>query len=164
MGKKSQNNKDNKNKFNPIKNIGGNVIIWILIIGMSITALQIFSSDNNSQVASLSEFKEYLNSGRIESGTVTGTPLDGWVFEGKLASSDRSRTSEGSQGLFFKTNLINVSEDMHKKFENLNIKVERPTPGFFQYLMNFSPWLLIIFFWFFIMKRILTKTNIPRIT
>ena len=46
MSKKPQNNKD---KFNPMKNIGGNIVIWILIIGMSITALQIFSSNNNTK-------------------------------------------------------------------------------------------------------------------
>ena len=54
MDKKSKNNKD---KFNPIKNIGGNVVVWILIIGMSITALQMFSSGNNYEEVSILDFK-----------------------------------------------------------------------------------------------------------
>ena len=37
-----------KDKFNFIKNIGGNILVWVLIIAMSITALQILSSDNKA--------------------------------------------------------------------------------------------------------------------
>ena len=58
MTKKQKNNKDN---FNPMKNIGSNIIIWILIVVMCITALQIFSSDSSSQKITTAKFKEYLN-------------------------------------------------------------------------------------------------------
>ena len=57
----------NKNKNNIIKNIGGNIIIWVLIVAMSITALQILSSDKNPIPVDYSEYLNLLESGKIKS-------------------------------------------------------------------------------------------------
>ena len=136
MDKKSKNNKD---KFNPIKNIGSNVVIWILIIGMSITALQIFSSDNNYHEISIRDFNEHLNAGRIESGTVTGTSLDTpYIFKGKLKSSARSTTSQ-EPSLFITTNLIDISDAVQN---HGNILVKESKTGFFDYLIHFCKQLI----------------------
>ena len=101
MNKKSQNN---KNKFNPIKNIGGNIIVWILIIAMSITALQILSSDKNNKEISLTKYEELLGNGSIKSGTVTGNKTEGWVFEGELKEPDIIDESTNESYVFFTIN------------------------------------------------------------
>ncbi|WP_304036404.1 ATP-dependent metallopeptidase FtsH/Yme1/Tma family protein, partial [Mesonia mobilis] len=37
--------------------------------------------------------------------------------------------------------------------KGINYRFEEQTPGLLDYLIQFSPWLLIIFFWFFLMKK-----------
>ena len=47
-----KNNKNKKNKYNPKniwKSLGGNLLIWVLIIIMAVTALQFFSTDYKPQ-------------------------------------------------------------------------------------------------------------------
>ena len=78
MTKKPDNN---KNKFNFAKNIGGNILIWILIVAMSITALQILSSDNKPVPISHTQYLSLLNDGKIESATITGKEFSGKLFE-----------------------------------------------------------------------------------
>ena len=70
-------NKKNKKDNNIWKTVGGNIIIWILIIVMSITALQYFSSDYKPITIAYTEFLEHLNNGNIESGKIIGRKFNG---------------------------------------------------------------------------------------
>ena len=151
MSKKT-NNKNNK--FDFAKNIGGNVLIWILIIAMSVTALQILSSDNKPVPISHTQYLSLLNSGQIESATITGKE-----FKGKLFSAD-SLLNKITNSVDYNDYFINilpyeVSHQDEKVWEknNIIITANEPTVSFFDYVIQFSPWLLIIFFWFFIMRR-----------
>ena len=76
--------KNSKNKFNFTKNIGGNILIWVLIIAMSITALQILSSDNKPIPISHTQYLSLLNNGKIELGTITGKQFLGKLFNVKM--------------------------------------------------------------------------------
>ena len=77
MGKKTNNK---KNKLNLAKNIGGNILLWILILVMSVTALQILSSDNKPVPITHTQYLSLLNNGKIESATVTGKEFSGKLF------------------------------------------------------------------------------------
>ena len=46
-----------------------------------------------------------------------------------------------------------LRENVLDKFPNLKYQYIQPTQSFWSYFMNFAPWLLIIVFWFVIMKR-----------
>jgi cell division protease FtsH len=39
------------------------------------------------------------------------------------------------------------------KKQGINCRFEEQTPGLIDYLIQFSPWLLIILFWFFLMRK-----------
>ena len=70
--KKKKTNKKNAN--NKIwKTVGGNVIIWVLIIVMSVTALQLFSTDKKPKQITYSEFKDFLDAGKIDSAEILET-------------------------------------------------------------------------------------------
>ena len=58
----------NKNKKNKKiwKNVGGNLLIWALIIIMAVTSLQFFSSDYQPKTLTYSQFQEYIESEIIE--------------------------------------------------------------------------------------------------
>ena len=45
MKKNKQNKKENNNPKDIWKTLGGNLLIWVLIIIMAVTALQFFSTD-----------------------------------------------------------------------------------------------------------------------
>ena len=59
MNKKKKNNKD------IWKTLSGNILIWLLIIIMSITALQYFSNDYKSEVLDYTQFQQYLDDDQI---------------------------------------------------------------------------------------------------
>ena len=135
------------------KTVGGNIVIWILIIVMSVTALQIFSTDNKPKQITYSEFKNYLDSGKIESAEITGR-----TFNGKFISTEifeNELTAETKEFSTFITILPEVSIEMTKAWDKNNIKYEfkDQTFGLTEYLIQFSPWLLIILFWFFLMRK-----------
>ena len=71
-------NNKNKNKTQKIwKSLGGNLIIWVLIIIMAVTALQYFSSDFKPKVLTYTEFQEYIEKNLIESGSIVGRSFKG---------------------------------------------------------------------------------------
>ena len=152
MQKKSKNNKSNKN-VNFIKNIGGNVIVWVLIIAMSISALQLLSSKEKTQAIDYSEYLRLLDSGKVKSATITGK-----TFLGKLGEPEvfiNELTGQPSEYLAFSTILPEVSIEMTEEWNKRGVSYtfREESFSFFDYLIQFSPWLLIIFFWFFIMRR-----------
>jgi len=151
MAKKKDNKKNN---FNPMKNIGGNIIVWILIVGMSITALQIFSSDNTPRNITTAEYMRYLDDGEIKSIKAGGDNSHGFEILGELKSESRGNDS-GESIVHFKTHLPEITKDITDKWKekNIDFNAEPSTQGFFDYLIHFSPWLLIILFWLFIMRR-----------
>ena len=148
--------KKNKKKLsnNKIwKTVGGNIIIWILIIIMSVTALQIFSTDNEPKQITYSEFKGYLDSGKIESAEIIGRTFNGQFKEIEIFENEV--TTEPKEYSSFITILPEVSIEMTKKWDENNLKYEfkDQTFGLTEYLIQFSPWLLIILFWFFLMRK-----------
>ena len=152
--KKNKNKKKNKLPNNKIwRTIGGNIIIWILIIIMSVTALQIFSTDNEPKQITYSEFKSYLDLGKVESGEIVGRTFNGKFKE--VEYFENNITNEPKEYTGFITILPEVSIEMTKIWDENNLKYEfkDQTFGLTEYLIQFSPWLLIILFWFFLMRR-----------
>ena len=152
--KKNKNKKKNKLPNNKIwRTIGGNIIIWILIIIMSVTALQIFSTDNEPKQITYSEFKSYLDLGKVESGEIVGRTFNGKFKE--VEYFENNITNEPKEYTGFITILPEVSIEMTKIWDDSNLKYEfkDQTFGLTEYLIQFSPWLLIILFWFFLMRR-----------
>ena len=150
--KKKKTNKKNAN--NKVwKTVGGNVIIWVLIIVMSVTALQLFSTDKKPKQITYSEFKDFLDAGKIDSAEIVGR-----TFNGKFRSPETFEnevTTESKEFTTFVTILPEVSIEMTKSWDDNNIKYEfkDQTFGLTEYLIQFSPWLLIILFWFFLMRK-----------
>ena len=148
--------KKNKKKLpnNKIwKTVGGNIIIWILIIIMSVTALQIFSTDNDPKQITYSEFKGYLDLGKVESAEIIGRTFIGQFKEIEIFENEV--TIEPKEYSSFVTILPEVSIEMTKRWDENNLKYEfkDQTFGLTDYLIQFSPWLLIILFWFFLMRK-----------
>ena len=152
--KKNNKNKKKKNiKQNLWKTLGGNLLIWVLIIVMAVTALQFFSTDYKLQPISYTQFQEYLESDMVESGKIVGR-----AFKGKFKEPitiESQGLAEPKQYTNFTTVLPEVTLEMTKIWDEKGIiyRFEEQSMGLLDYLIQFSPWLLIIFFWFFLMKK-----------
>ena len=152
--KKNKKNKKKKNiKQNLWKTLGGNLLIWVLIIVMAVTALQYFSTDYKLQPISYTQFQEYLESDMVESGKIVGRAFKGKFKEPIIIESQG--LAEPKQYTTFTTVLPEVTFEMTKIWDEKGIiyRFEEQSMGLFDYLIQFSPWILIIFFWFFLMKK-----------
>ena len=152
MKNKNNNNKNQKNP-NLWKSLGGNLLIWILIIIMAVSALQFFSSDYKSYAITYTQFQKFVNDEQVESGRIVGK-----TFNGKFTSPviiEHNELGPAKEYSIFTTVLPEVTFEMTKIWDKKNItySFEEQTAGLIDYLIQFSPWLLIIFFWFFLMRR-----------
>ena len=152
--KKNKKNKKKENiKQKLWKTLGGNLLIWVLIIVMAVTALQFFSTDYKLQPISYTQFQEYLESDMVESGKIVGRTFKGEFKEPITIESQG--LAEPKQYTNFTTVLPEVTFEMTKIWDEKGIiyRFEEQSMGLLDYLIQFSPWLLIIFFWFFLMKK-----------
>ena len=147
---KNNRKKDSKNIW---KNIGGNILIWALIILMSITALQLFSNDYKPKEIDYTEFQYYIDQEMILSGTITGRS-----FKGEFKEPVTIETGVGEntkQYTKFIAILPEITDEITRSWldKGIKCKFEEPTLSIFDYIIQFSPWLLIIFFWFYLMRK-----------
>ena len=69
------------------KTLGGNILIWLLIIIMSVTALQFFSNDYKPLTIDYTQFQKYVDSDMIESGIIVGRTFKGTFKEAIILES-----------------------------------------------------------------------------
>ena len=126
-----------KKEFN-LGNNKNNFFIWALLIIVIVSIMQISVGDP-SQKLTLSQFDSKLNTGSIEKITCTGHEN----------SNCYGTLSDGGSFSVILPDLSSYEE----RLKIYDFSYEAPTPGFFDYFVNLAPWLLIIGFWFFIMRR-----------
>ena len=152
MNKKKP-NKKNKNKIT--KSILGNFILWSLIIIISLTLLNYSSINKNSVELPYSDFLSVIqndnqNEVNIEKIVITGNEL--------LAVCNPECVFDSLNVKSFNVILPNHDADKIEEWDSLfngtvKIEIEKMSPGLMDYIFQFSPWLLIIGFWFFIMRK-----------
>ena len=152
--KKNKKNKKGKNSPQNIwKTLGGNLLIWVLIIIMAVTALQFFSTDFKPQTIDYTQFQDYIDQDMVESGRIIGRTFKG-TFKEQI-TIETGNINKPKQVSTFTTVLPEVTLEMTEIWneKGINYRFEEQTLGLFDYIIQFSPWLLIIFFWFFLMRK-----------
>lgn len=151
-----KNKKNKKGKISPQniwKTLGGNLLIWVLIIIMAVTALQFFSTDFKPQTIDYTQFQDYIDQDMVESGRIIGRTFKGTLKE--PVTIETGNINKPKQVSSFTTVLPEVTLEMTKIWNEKGIiyRFEERTLGLFDYIIQFSPWLLILFFWFFLMRK-----------
>ncbi len=151
-----KNKKNKKGKISPQniwKTLGGNLLIWVLIIIMAVTALQFFSTDFKPQTIDYTQFQDYIDQDMVESGRIIGRTFKGTLKE--PVTIETGNINKPKQVSSFTTVLPEVTFEMTKIWNEKGIiyRFEEQTLGLFDYIIQFSPWLLILFFWFFLMRK-----------
>ena len=94
-----KNDKNKKGKHNPKniwKSLGGNLLIWVLIIIMAVTALQFFSTDYKPQTIDYTQFQNYIEQDIVESGRIIGRTFKGRFKEPLVIETDNLNKSSKS--------------------------------------------------------------------
>ena len=142
--------KKNNNK-QIFKKLGSNFILWILIIVMSVSVLQYATINSKSVNITYTDFHElYKNQyNNIEEIIIQDKIINGVCNPACLSAA------KGSEIEKFTVTLPELTNELVNELINLGINVEirNKVMGFTDYLFQFSPWILIIVFWFFIMRR-----------
>ena len=149
MKNKKKNNNDIRNKI--MKNIGGNFLLWLLIIIISVSLLQYVSISNNKTELSYSEF---ANIYRNQSDNLSQLIIEDKLMTGECVPSCILINQDKEIDKFIVV-LPELTNELVDDLINLGIevKIKQKTLSFLDYVFQFSPWILIIVFWFLIMRR-----------
>ena len=145
--------KKNKKPTNKVMNtILSNIFIWIVIVVVAFSIASNFSTYEKIKEVTYNEYKDMVENKNIESATLTGTHFKGKLYN---SMSFEDRNGKVNDYTFISIELPESTIDQTDSWVENGIEVEivKETMGAFDYLIQFSPWLIIILFWFFIMRR-----------
>ena len=153
---KSNNNRDNKNEDNPQfqwKKAGKTSFAWILIIITAISLSRFFSSQPNGEVEiEYSDYKNFLTSRSIVKAKIVDE-----VFYGELNTPQSIILSNGlsKEIQYFRLKLPFIDREVMSSWDSygLEYSFKQKSPDWTGYFLNFLPWIAILAFWIFIMRR-----------
>ncbi|MCH8837828.1 MAG: ATP-dependent zinc metalloprotease FtsH [Candidatus Marinimicrobia bacterium] len=125
---------------------------WLAIILVAFLLASIFSSEGSVKKANFTELEQYIKAGQVESAVI-----DGQQFRGKFRDPVEETNFNGQTRVYreFQTTLPYIDSDIVKQWQahGLVFEFRDKNPGWFDYLWSAWPIVLIVFFWFFIMRR-----------
>jgi cell division protease FtsH len=125
---------------------------WMAIVLVAFLLASIFSSDGNVKRATFTELEEYISNDLVASATITGNNFKGTFKESFVETNMSGQQREYKE---FETILPYVDSELVSRWNESGLQFEfkEESPGWFDYLMSAWPILLIVLFWFFIMRR-----------
>ncbi len=155
--KKDKKNK-NKESMNSLKvnkkfwkTTGGNFLIWALIFISAITIVQLISGSTEPKKITYTDLEKYIEDQKIISAEVEGN-----IFVGVLKEPEITYIGNTEKEIDkVSTTLPFIDSDILKEWKASGIEFDfkNQTLGAMDYILQFSPWILIIFIWLFLMRR-----------
>ncbi len=135
------------------KKASRNLLFWIgLFIVAIIISQQITTQRQQEQIIKFNRFMELLHDGKVESILVEDT-----ILYGKFKGSDPDNPE--STATNFRVNLpparldFETIEKWRSDYDLKEMDFKQHTPGVWGYLFTALPWLLLIGFWIFLIRR-----------
>ena len=168
MNKKFKNNKNNINQnkksskntsgFEPDnfdwKKASKTSFIWMAIILGAIYVSGLLTNGGKKEIEiEYTDYKRHLENGEIAKGVIMGDVFHGEFKEAKILDSPYGNKIDGV--LFFKLTLPFIDRDITEEWDNAGIEYtfKEKTIDWTGYLLNMLPWILLIGFWFFMIRR-----------
>jgi len=153
--KKPINKKDNKNKTDQFQwqRAGKTSFVWILVIVSAVLLSNVFTGKGSEELEiQYSEYRSFLTSGFISKARIIDQ-----VFYGQLTESRAIVNSNGiSRELVkFRLKLPFVDREVMNEWDKYNVDYtfKQKSIDWAGYFLNFLPWIAILAFWIFIMRR-----------
>ena len=161
MSNKKTNNSSNKNSGNSQdkdnfnwKRASRTSLIWLVIVmGAIYLSGQLTNLGKKEVEIEFTEYKEYLKNNEIQRGVIIGD-----VFYGEFKVPQNIETEYGNQinnVSHFKLTLPFIDREIIKEWDQASLEYtfKEKTIDWAGYLLNMLPWILLIGFWFFMIRR-----------
>ena len=135
------------------KKAGKTSLVWLLIIVGAIIISGIFTNSNKKEIeVEFFQYQEYLKNDQIEKGTI----IEG-IFHGDFKIPQDIVTNYGTienvERFFVSLPLLDRETLAEWDNYNLEYNFKEKTADWTSYLINMLPWIVLIGFWIFIMRR-----------
>ena len=158
---KNQNNKPkhspNKPKQKPDQfdwmRAGKTSLVWLMIIFGAVYVSGLLTESGKKEIEiEYTEYKEYLNNGDIKKGVIMGDVFHGEFKEPHTLESPIGPLNEITH---FKLTLPFIEREDTEDWDRAGIDYtfKERTIDWTGYLLNMLPWILLIGFWFFMIRR-----------
>ena len=154
--KKSPNNNQNKKKNKQDfewKRAGKTSFIWISIILVTVYFSSILSNNRNNEVEiDFTEYRAYLNDGLINKAVIINK-----TFYGEFKSPQTIDTPLGVRDDIekFRLTMPFIDREITETWDaaGIDYSFKEKSIDWTGYLLNMLPWILLIGFWFFMLRR-----------
>ena len=157
--KTSKNKKQNSNKSKHEENFdwkraSKTSLVWLLIIFFAVYVSGTLTESNKREVeVEYSDYKDYLQKREILKGIITGE-----IFHGEFKQPKTIQSSSGLQLdniTHFKLKLPFLDRSITEEWDNAGVEYtfKEESIDWTGYLLNMLPWILLIGFWFFMIRR-----------
>ncbi len=153
MSKKKQSENDKEKKEFQWRQAGKTSFIWIAIILVTIYFSSIISDNRNNEIEiDYTEYKHFLDDGLISKAVIIDK-----TFHGEFKTAQTLDTPLGTRKdiLKFRLTIPFVDREVTEKWDSAGIdySFQEKTIDWTGYLLNMLPWILLIGFWFFMLRR-----------
>ena len=162
MQNKKQNPKQNPNKLGQHnqpenfdwKRAGKTSFVWLMIIFGAVYISGLLTQSGKKEIEiEYTEYRKYLDNGDIQKGVIMGD-----VFHGEFKVPQTLDTPIGGQLneiTHFKLTLPFVDRENTEEWDaaGLDYTFKEKTIDWTGYLLNMLPWILLLGFWFFMIRR-----------
>ena len=159
VGKNSSPKKDNPDSKNDNKetfewkNASKTSFVWIFILVSAVFLSNLFSNPNGDEVeVQYSQYKSFLNKGLITKAQVIDE-----VFHGELAQTQTIVNRRGASVDLkrFRLKLPFIDRDVMQEWDKngVDYSFKQQSVDWTGYFLNLLPWVLILGFWIFLMRR-----------
>ena len=153
MSNKKRSSKDKEKKEFQWRQAGKTSFIWIAIILVTIYFSSILSDSRNNEVEiEYTEYKHYLDDGLISKAVIVDKTFHG---EFKTAQAIDTPLGVRKDVLKFRLTIPFVDREVTEKWDaaGIDYSFQEKTIDWTGYLLNMLPWILLIGFWFFMLRR-----------
>jgi cell division protease FtsH len=159
--KRPQNKKTNVHGKKPVdpksifqwKRAGKTSMVWLLIIVGAIIISGIFTNSSKKEIeVEYFQYQEYLKNGQIDKGTIIENIFHG-EFKIPQNVDTKYGTIENAERFFVSLPLMDRETMAEWDNYNLEYNFKEKTADWSSYLINMLPWIVLIGFWIFIMRR-----------
>ena len=153
MSNKKRSSNDKEKKEFQWRQAGKTSFIWIAIILVTIYFSSILSDSRNNEVEiEYTEYKHFLDDGLISKAVIVDKTFHG---EFKTAQAIDTPLGVRKDVLKFRLTIPFVDREVTEKWDaaGIDYSFQEKTIDWTGYLLNMLPWILLIGFWFFMLRR-----------
>jgi cell division protease FtsH len=129
------------------------LLFWIFIIAVSLFVSQQLSTQREKEQAiTYDQFIDLLQRGKIANAIVHDVVLSGELID-KVEQTEGGRTIQKNFKVILPTKPdFPTIEKWHNEYK-LNLQFKQDSPGIWGYVLTALPWLLVIGFWIYLVRR-----------